>query len=929
MNEDFLQKMIKQEFITRDNFEKIEQIIKDDSFLHKAYIENCLFISTANRIDTMEDVDLYKEEKQQQIESIIENTKKEKTKDDLKKRYEAIKEYHKEEQELEPLLMNTFEAMKEYKLSNNLATLHNIDALNAIKLHEANEGVQNKKFGISIEMFPRIKYESELCILYRSDSYNLDDNLIKICPNNLPHDMRLALKSEPKSLFAHELAHAVDSTANKDNLSVEGLKHTIEKYFPTIDATNVREVRTALTNAASLYPKDFNECYDVKGIINDSHNLNPAPVGAAHEFVSFFAQSVSECLAKPKVGEDFSTAYGEYIRKEIRQISPPPTDRDKLFALDVMSNCSRAYVSRFINPEVKKLFQDVDKAIAEKKEEINEEINKGINIKGLVEDIEVGKINKNVIVVLKPKDFNEKNEQHKALSIALEKAGISFSELTKEESRETGKKIIEPYLYLEQKQKELEIKDKALEELIEKIKNGEVNVAVVDRNFDSSLYWRWDADAYEKLDEATKERNTKLLAEAQKADPKKRRLKPEERVQVIDLSIYNGEPTPTTIIFSGYLDEYLKQHLTPAGKETIPKLENQMITPTIPEVTAEAPNLPPMEQTANTLSINNTQTSKADINKGAEHLKKVNQELTHRSEEASEHNLKASLAAINDNQDLLERIDKTAAITANVGIKAIGAEKSVDTEKTGKVEIRGEESHLTDHANNNKSLIKEIQEGNIDSNTVIAIERKQYGENQGMKDIIKIANILEHNEKNPNNTLKLPEGLENTPTYQDALLYKAAKENGITVISLEGRNLEHAQNSVLYNENREQYMTNVINEVRSKGYNVIASVGSNHVATLEKALESNQRENIGFSQMPRKLQDNNIKKTDENTLQKPDIPPQPKSPTEQQNEQKANSHQIANNMRKRLSTVNNQFSTSKSKHLNISSKKLNTNSLTR
>ncbi|WP_341793701.1 hypothetical protein [Rickettsia endosymbiont of Ceutorhynchus obstrictus] len=182
--------------------------------------------------------------------------------------------------------------------------------------------------------------------------------------------------------------------------------------------------------------------------------------------------------------------------------------------------------------------------------------------------------------------------------------------------------------------------------------------------------------------------------------------------------------------------------------------------------------------------------------------------------------------------------------------------KSAETEKTGSVEIRPEHNHLTDHNNNNKALIAEIQAGTIDKNTVIAIERKQYGENLGMKDVIKIANILEHNEKNPDNPLKLPEELENTPIFQDALLYKVAKEKGIKVISLEGRNLEHTKGSALYKENREQYMTEVISEVRSKGYNIVASVGSSHVANLENALEITKQNNniIGFDKIPRKLQ---------------------------------------------------------------------------
>ncbi|WP_412708395.1 hypothetical protein, partial [Candidatus Rickettsia kedanie] len=76
--------------------------------------------------------------------------------------------------------------------------------------------------------------------------------------------------------------------------------------------------------------------------------------------------------------------------------------------------------------------------------------------------------------------------------------------------------------------------------------------------------------------------------------------------------------------------------------------------------------------------------------------------------------------------------------------------KAIDTKeaaKTGLVEIRAEHNHLTDHTKNTQILISEIQNGKINKNTVIAIECKQYGENLGMKDVIKIATILEYNEK--------------------------------------------------------------------------------------------------------------------------------------------------------------------------------------
>ncbi|ABV79195.1 hypothetical protein A1I_04250 [Rickettsia bellii OSU 85-389] len=216
----------------------------------------------------------------------------------------------------------------------------------------------------------------------------------------------------------------------------------------------------------------------------------------------------------------------------------------------------------------------------------------------------------------------------------------------------------------------------------------------------------------------------------------------------------------------------------------------------------------------------------------------------------NKYDLTERLAAENSNQELLNKLDREAVITANINIKAIDAQKSAEA---GKVEVRGEKNHLTDHKDNTQTLIDEIQKGVIDKNTVIAIERKQYGDNLSMKDVIKLASILEHNEKNPNNPITLPKELENTPILQDAILYKTAKEHGVKVISLEGKNLEHGKASELQNENREQYMTSVISEIRSKGYNVIANVGSSHEENLKKALENQQKDNVGFNHIPRKL----------------------------------------------------------------------------
>ncbi|WP_017208569.1 hypothetical protein [Rickettsia australis] len=84
----------------------------------------------------------------------------------------------------------------------------------------------------------------------------------------------------------------------------------------------------------------------------------------------------------------------------------------------------------------------------------------------------------------------------------------------------------------------------------------------------------------------------------------------------------------------------------------------------------------------------------------------------------------------------MHKFDREAVITANIAFQAIDTKEA---EKTGLVEIRAEHNHLTDYTKNIQILISEIQNGKINKNTVIAIECEQYGENLGMKDVIKIA----------------------------------------------------------------------------------------------------------------------------------------------------------------------------------------------
>jgi hypothetical protein len=120
---------------------------------------------------------------------------------------------------------------------------------------------------------------------------------------------------------------------------------------------------------------------------------------------------------------------------------------------------------------------------------------------------------------------------------------------------------------------------------------------------------------------------------------------------------------------------------------------------------------------------------------------------------------------------------------------------------------------------------------------VIALERKQYGDNLGMADVIKLANIISHNEKHPHDKITIPEEINSSLIYQDAMLYKTAQENGITVIGIEGKGLDTNKNSPDYDAKREEHMSKVLEEVSKSGHNILLSIGSDHVESLKTSLE--------------------------------------------------------------------------------------------
>jgi hypothetical protein len=205
-------------------------------------------------------------------------------------------------------------------------------------------------------------------------------------------------------------------------------------------------------------------------------------------------------------------------------------------------------------------------------------------------------------------------------------------------------------------------------------------------------------------------------------------------------------------------------------------------------------------------------------------------------ENKQQYDLSKNFVALNGNLGLLNRLIIESTVEVGINIKSIASKDKFDENKTGKVSIIAEHDHEREHTGNVQFLINEINSRKIEQNTVIAIERKQYGEHQGMKDVIILANILVHNEKTPSDKIRIPEEIEKAPMYQDALLYKIALQHGVKVIGIEGKNLEHDKDSSFYNQAREGYMSKVINLICSKGYNVIACVGAAHVKGITHAV---------------------------------------------------------------------------------------------
>jgi hypothetical protein len=187
---------------------------------------------------------------------------------------------------------------------------------------------------------------------------------------------------------------------------------------------------------------------------------------------------------------------------------------------------------------------------------------------------------------------------------------------------------------------------------------------------------------------------------------------------------------------------------------------------------------------------------------------------------------------------------KIAAMREEVTSPSNKTNSDVHSLSTGraspKITLMPESNHKLDHKSNVQELMQMINNGKIDSNTFICLERKESGDHFGMKDVKLLASILEQNKANPKEAIAVSPKVQNSLIYQDALLYNAAKEKGIEVVGIEGKQLLHSKESPEYNKAREAHMAKHIEQISSAGKNIIFSVGAAHINGLKARLPSAQ-----------------------------------------------------------------------------------------
>ena len=175
------------------------------------------------------------------------------------------------------------------------------------------------------------------------------------------------------------------------------------------------------------------------------------------------------------------------------------------------------------------------------------------------------------------------------------------------------------------------------------------------------------------------------------------------------------------------------------------------------------------------------------------------------------------------------------AIKLGTQFSAHPIENMSNNKVIGDIKLLPEVNHNLGHNINVHNLIRLIDNSIIKSDTAICIERKQFGNNLGMNDVVLIANALAMQNKGD---FKLLGQLQNILILNDALLYNAAKAKYISVIGIEGKGLRYSKESPYYHQAREEYMAEQLLSIARTGKNAIFLVGGAHINNLIKLLRA-------------------------------------------------------------------------------------------
>jgi|GEM_PF-6273761 len=225
-------------------------------------------------------------------------------------------------------------------------------------------------------------------------------------------------------------------------------------------------------------------------------------------------------------------------------------------------------------------------------------------------------------------------------------------------------------------------------------------------------------------------------------------------------------------------------------------------------------------------------------------------------------------------------------------LSKLGIDSKSDAREKGSVVVLPEHNHTIDHSNSMNSIVKSVKEMNAEEkkNTVVFTERKEDGDNRGMKDVKALATVLGYNEDKLKREQIAVSEPENSNLYKDAEVYSELKTDGMKLRGMEGKDicvdrhhpqykeiearndilkqeaidsgmsqsaaderfdpdkkgriqvhLDHADldnNKLYYQVHDEHIVENTVNLVNS-GKNVIMSVGSAHLEFLLERLKEN------------------------------------------------------------------------------------------